>query len=128
LSVKSSNSICDSPLDLCTELCNDVPVTKTLPITKAREELTLLVNNVSKRLDEYTITVNGSPAAVLISAAEYESWKETTEILADPQMIAAIREGEEDIKNGRVYNWEDVKKELGINVRRQTHRQGKKRA
>ena len=55
-------------------------MTKTLPITKAREDLTSLVENVSRKLDEYIITVNGSPAAVLISAAEYESWKETNEI------------------------------------------------
>lgn len=56
---------------------------KTLPITKAREELTTLVDNASKKLDEYIITVNGSPAAVLLSAEEYKSWKETMEILSD---------------------------------------------
>lgn len=43
---------------------------KTLPITKAREDLTTLVENANKRLDEYVITVNGVPAAVLISAEE----------------------------------------------------------
>jgi prevent-host-death family protein len=52
-------------------------MTHTLPISKAREELADLVDNAKKRLDEYIITVNGSPAAVIISAAEYESWKET---------------------------------------------------
>lgn len=89
---------------------------KTLPITKAREELTTLVDKASKKLDEYIITVNGSPAAVLMSAAEYESWKETMEILSDPGLMKAIREGEEDIKKGDVYDWEDVKKELGLDV------------
>lgn len=89
---------------------------KILPITKAREELTTLVENANKRLDEYIITVNGSPAAVLISAAEYESWKETIEILSDPVLIKAIAEGEKDIKKGRVYDWEKVKKELKLDV------------
>lgn len=101
---------------------------KTLPITKAREELTTLVENANKRLDEYVITVNGAPAAVLISAAEYESWKETNEILTDPQLVKAIKAGESDIKKGRVYDWEEVKKELGMNVYDKTYRQGKKRA
>lgn len=91
-------------------------MTKTLPITKARKELPTLVDNANKKLDEYIITVNGSPAAVLISAAEYESWKETNEILSDPILVKAIVEGEKDIKKGRVYDWEEVKKELQIDV------------
>lgn len=91
-------------------------MTKTLPITKAREELTTLVENANKKLDEYVITVNGSPAAVLISAAEYESWKETNDILSDPVLIKAIAEAELDIEEGRVYDWEEVKKELQIDV------------
>jgi antitoxin YefM len=91
-------------------------VTHTLPITKAREDLTKLVENASKKLDEYVITVNGSPAAVLISVAEYDSWKETNEILADPGLVKTINEGEEDIKKGRVYDWEEVKKELQLDV------------
>ena len=51
-----------------------------------------------------------------MSAQEYESWKETNEILNDPGLMKAIREGEKDIKKGRVYDWEDVKKELKLNV------------
>lgn len=91
-------------------------MTKTLPITKAREELTTLVENANKKLEEYIITVNGTPAAVLISAAEYESWKETNEILSDPILVKAIAEGEKDIKKGRLYNWKNVKKELQLDV------------
>lgn len=89
---------------------------KTLPITEARNNLTKLVDDASKKLDEFVITVNGKPAAVLLSADEYESWKETNEILADKQLMEAIKEGEEDIKAGRVKDWEEVKKELGWDV------------
>ena len=88
----------------------------TLPITKAREELTSLVENAKKRLDEYVITVNGTPAAVIISAAEYESWKETNEILADKKLMKAIKEGEEDIKKGRYITLDQLKKELKLDV------------
>jgi len=91
-------------------------MTKTLPISKAREELTTLVENAHKELDEYVITVNGSPAAVLISFQEYESWKETIEILNNPSLMQAIKEGEKDIKEGRIQDWEDVKKELNWHV------------
>ncbi len=86
----------------------------TLPITKAREDLTTLVNNASKRLEEYIITVNGSPAAVLISASEYESWKETNEIMSNPGLLKAIKQGEKELANGEGISWEDFKKQLDL--------------
>ncbi len=91
-------------------------MTKTLSITKAREELTTLVHNARSKLDEYVITVNGSPAAVLISASEYDSWKESVEILSDPSLVKSIAKAEKDIVKGKVYDWEKIKKELKLNV------------
>ena len=91
-------------------------MTQTLPISKAREELANLVDRTKKRLDEYIITVNGSPAAVLISADEYESWKETEEILADKELMKAIKQGEKDIEEGNIHDWDEVKKELKLDV------------
>lgn len=89
---------------------------KTLSITKARNELPSLVDKANKLLDEFVITVNGIPAAVLMSAAEYESWKETNEIMSNPNLMKAIKQGEKDIDEGRIYDWDDVKKELGWHV------------
>ena len=91
-------------------------MTRTLPISKAREDLANLVENANKRLDEYVITVNGSPAAALISADEYESWKETEEILADKELMKAIKQGEKDIEKGNVQDWDAVKEELKLDV------------
>lgn len=91
-------------------------MTKTLPITEARQNLTTLVDRANKRLDEFVITVNGKPAAVLMSAQEYDSWRETNEILADKKFVKAIKQGEKDIERNRLYDWDEVKKELGINV------------
>ncbi len=87
-------------------------MTHTLPITKAREDLTSIVDNVNKKLEEYVITVNGTPAAVIISAAEYESWKETNDIMSNPKLLEAIKQGEKEIREGKGILWEDVKKEL----------------
>ena len=89
-------------------------MTHTFPITKAREDLTKIVENARKKLDEYVITVNGSPAAVIISAEEYESWKETNEIMSDPKLVKAIKQGEKEIKEGKGIPWEEVKKDLGF--------------
>lgn len=89
-------------------------MTHTLSITKAREQLTTLVENVNKKFEEYVITVNGLPAAVLISSEEYESWKETNDILSDPALVKAINQGEKELKAGKGIPWEKVKKELGL--------------
>ncbi|OGK51803.1 hypothetical protein A3B02_01840 [Candidatus Roizmanbacteria bacterium RIFCSPLOWO2_01_FULL_42_14] len=87
-------------------------MTKTLPITQARDELTSLVHNAKNKLAEYVITVNGSPAAVIISANEYASWKETNEILSDTELMRAIKEGEKDMKRDDYITLEDLKKQL----------------
>lgn len=88
-------------------------MTRTIPITEARNAFPTLVDNAKNKLDEYVITVNGKPAAILISHDEYESLKETLEIMSDPDLMRDIKDGLDDIKAGRVTPWEDVKKELG---------------
>ena len=89
---------------------------KTLTLTQARQNLPTLVEKAEKQLKQYVITVRGIPSAVLMSLREYESWKETNEILADKGLMRAIRQGEKEIKEGKLYDWEDVKKELGFDV------------
>lgn len=88
-------------------------MTRTLPITEARNNLPTLVENAKNKLDEYVITVNGKPAAILISHDEYESLKETLEIMSDRKLMKELKEAEEEIKQGKGIPWEDAKKELG---------------
>lgn len=91
-------------------------MTHTLTITNARDNLTTLVNCANTKLEEYVITVNGIPAAVLISAAEYQSWKETNEIMDNPKLLEAVKEGEEDIRNNKFVTFEQLKKDLKLHV------------
>ena len=86
---------------------------KTISISQARAEFPALVDKASKLLDEYIITINGTPAAVLMSAREYESWKETNESLSDPELVKAIKQGEEDLAAGNYVTLEDLEKRLG---------------
>lgn len=96
----------------CTEFCSILFMIKTLPITEARQKLPLLIERASKMLDEYVVTVNGKPAAVIMSVREYEGLRETNEILADKKSMRSIRQGEKEIAEGKGRNWEEVKKEL----------------
>jgi prevent-host-death family protein len=87
---------------------------KTLPLTEARKDLSKIVDEVTNVHEHITITRQGKPAAVVMSADEFESWQETIEILDDPEAMAAIRRGLRDIKAGRVRPLEDVLKRLGV--------------
>lgn len=86
---------------------------KTLPISEARQNLPSLVDRAKRVMDQYIITVSGKPAAILMSNDEYESMQETMEILADPGLMKAIRQGEAELAQGKGQDWEEVKKELG---------------
>lgn len=89
---------------------------KTLSITEVRNNLPRFVDDAKKKLDEYIITVNGSPAAVLMSIDELESLRETFEIMSDKKLMKSIKQGEKEIDEGKTEDWEDVKKELKWNV------------
>lgn len=89
-------------------------MTRTIPITQAREELTTIVDNAKRKSERYDITVNGIRAAVLMSADEYDAWEETNEILSDKELMESIRRGEQDLQEGKVIPWEEVEKELDL--------------
>lgn len=63
----------------------------TLNLTDARARLSDLADEVTKTHEHVTITRNGVPAMVLLSADEYEGLVETLEILRDPQATADMR-------------------------------------
>ena len=89
-------------------------MTNTLPITKARETLTDLVDKANRLLHEFVITVNGKPAAVLMPISEYESLKETADILSDKKLIRQLIKSEKEISNDDYITFDDLKKELAL--------------
>ena len=68
---------------------------------------TELRNNMKRYLDEVVndcepllVHRTGNESVVIISLDEYNAIKETEYIIKSPEMMEAIRKGEEDIKNG----------------------------
>ena len=66
---------------------------KTLSLSEAKMKLSALVESVKNTDEEVIITKNGTPAAVLISSDEYESWQETLTIRLDKELTAEIQSG-----------------------------------
>lgn len=74
---------------------------KTLPLSEAKAQLSKLVAGIEKNSQEIIITKNGKPAAVLVSPDDFESYRETCEILANPELMRDIIKGIKDIKAGK---------------------------
>ena len=83
---------------------------RTLPLSEAKTKLSSLIDEVRDRDEEVTITRNGRPVAVLVSADEFDSWKETISIRADAALMEEIRQGIAALKEGnaRLYTLEEL--------------------
>jgi len=89
-------------------------VARIVPFTKARATLTELLDDVEARHEHLVITRRGRPAAVVVSPEEWEAIEETLDVLQDEQTLADLRASEEDVKAGRLFSLDEVRRELGL--------------
>ena len=87
---------------------------QTLPLSKVRDKLSELVDATSITHEQVVITKNGTPAAVLIGAEEWESIQETLFWLSQPGIRESIAEAEADIAAGRTYGEDEIRAELSV--------------
>ncbi|MGH3796114.1 MAG: type II toxin-antitoxin system Phd/YefM family antitoxin [Pseudonocardiaceae bacterium] len=81
---------------------------KVLPLAEVKAHLSALVSEVESQHDQITVTRNGTPAAMVVSVAEWESLQETLAVLGDPQAIADLREAEMSEAADEVYTTDEV--------------------
>jgi len=82
---------------------------KAVPLADAKAQFSQLVDQVASRDERVLITRNGRPAAVLLSADEYDSLSETVAIRADRDLMAEIRRGLRGLKRGsKIYALEEL--------------------
>ncbi|MDQ3571739.1 MAG: type II toxin-antitoxin system Phd/YefM family antitoxin [Actinomycetota bacterium] len=89
-------------------------MTKVVPFTVARSTLSELLDEVNDRHEHVVITRKGRPAGVVLSNEEYDALVETLEVLEDEDTLAALRESEEDVRDGRLVSLSDLRRELGL--------------
>ena len=75
-----------------------------VPISEARGKLPELIKKIAHLGKHLIITRNGRAEAVMLSPEELE----TLEIMADKNAIASIRRAKKDIKEGKLYAFEEV--------------------
>lgn len=91
-------------------------MTHLISISNVRARLPALVDKVNKKLDRVTITVNGQPKAVLVSAKELESLEETLEILSNPKLMKDLKKAEKEVEEGKYITLDQLQKELKLDV------------
>lgn len=72
----------------------------TATYTDLRSNLKRYLDRVIKDSDNVIVNRGNDSAVVIMSMEEYESMVETAYIMSQPELVEAIRQGDEDIKNG----------------------------
>ena len=79
-----------------------------VPITQAKAKLLDIVRQLGDTNDTIAITKNGVPEAVLLSMRKFESFLETIDILADPEMMRQLKESAKDVNAGRLVDLDEA--------------------
>jgi antitoxin YefM len=87
---------------------------QTLPISKVKDRLNELVDSASTTHEQVTITKNGSPAAVLIGADEWDALQETLFWLSQDGNREAVAAARVEITNGEGLTEQQIRAEFGV--------------
>lgn len=87
---------------------------QTLPISKVKDRLNEFVDAVALTHEQVTITKNGSPAAVLVGADEWESLQETLFWLSRQGILDDVDRARQELENGRTASEEQIRAEFGV--------------
>jgi antitoxin YefM len=81
---------------------------KIIPVTQAKKGLLEIVKEMAEEDITVTMTKNGVPVSVLMSADRYESLLETIEILADQSVVRALARSSKEFQGGNVMTHEEA--------------------
>lgn len=87
---------------------------QTQPISKVKDRLSEYVDAVSLTHEQVTITKNGSPAAVLIGADEWESLQETLYWLSQPGVLDDVAQARQEFDTGVTSSEREIRAEFGV--------------
>jgi prevent-host-death family protein len=72
-----------------------------LPLADVKNRLSEVIETLEREHGRVVVTKHGRPAAVMLSIEDLESLEETLEIMSNPDLLEAVREGERDVVAGR---------------------------
>jgi antitoxin YefM len=73
-----------------------------MPLADVKNRLSEVVERLEREHGQVVITKHGRPAAVVLNIEDLEGLEETLSLLSDPKLMRRIRQGQADIKSGKV--------------------------
>ena len=87
----------------------DLRDVRFVAVSKLKPQLLSVISKVADAGEEYVVTKNGKPAAIIMNYDDWETFVEMMEIRADKKLMKQIKQGEEYFrKGGRGYTIEEV--------------------
>ena len=84
---------------LCSTYLSTYPMI-TATYTDLRANLKEYLDRVVRDSDNVIVNRGGGSAVVIMSLEEYESMLETAYVMSQPDLVEAVRQGDEDVKKG----------------------------
>ena len=81
----------------------------TLSVADARAQFSKVIESAVTTHERFDVTRNGTRAAVILSADDYDSLLETVDILSRPDEVAAIRAGLGELTAGETLSADEVR-------------------
>jgi antitoxin YefM len=86
----------------------------SISITEARDLLTQLPEELAEHNQAIAVTRRGEPVMALMPWELYATIEETLEVLADPELMDALRQSIREVAEGKLIPWEDARTRLGL--------------
>jgi antitoxin YefM len=81
---------------------------KVEPLASVKAHLSALLDEVARTHEQYTVTRNGQPVAVILAADDYESLMETIALLSDQPAMERLAEAERAVSEGDLTTGEEM--------------------
>jgi antitoxin YefM len=81
---------------------------KVEPLASVKAHLSALLDEVARTHEQYTVTRNGQPVAVILAADDYESLMETIALLSDQPAMERLAEAERAVSEGGLTTGEEM--------------------
>jgi len=85
----------------------------TLSVAEARARFSQIIESASSTHERFEVTRNGSRAAVLLGADDFDALLETVAILGDVKLVAEISAGLGELDRSETESAEDVARAMG---------------
>ena len=96
-------------VDLRSRVTMIMVMSDVLPLAEVKAKFSEMVDRVERQHDRITVTRNGRPAAVLMSADDLAALEDTLELLSDPTAMAEIEHARREVGAGHTVSADEIR-------------------